>query len=130
MVGMRARLFAALIVLLCVRVACAQETATKSSTQAAYVPSMTFDVASVRESNPDPVAGFAVSFVNPSHSSLLRVTNNDVPNLLAAAYGVNRFQLIGLPDWASGHWGPFFTIEAKANESVDQQLAKLSDEQA
>lgn len=127
---MRGGFFTAVFALLCAGVLCAQQPAAKSATQAAYVPWMTFDIDSVRESKPDSDAGFTVSFVNPLHSSLLRLTNNDVPNLLAAAYGVDRSQLIGLPDWAGGHWGPFFTVEAKADESVDQQLAELSDDHA
>jgi uncharacterized protein (TIGR03435 family) len=126
---MRGGVFVAAIALSCASAMRAQQPATKSATQAAYVPSMTFDVASVRESNPDLASGFSVSFVNPAHSSLVRLSNNDVPNLLAIAYGVHRPQIVGLPDWV-GRFGPFFNVEAKSDESVDERLAKLSDEQA
>jgi uncharacterized protein (TIGR03435 family) len=124
---MRGGFFATLFVLLCAQVMCAQQPAAKSATQAPYVPSMTFDVSSVRESKPDLVAGFSVSFVNPAHSSVVRLSNNDVPNLLAMAYGIDRAQIVGLPDWTRG---PVFNVEAKSDQSVDEQLAKLSDGQA
>ena len=126
---MRSGFFAAMFALLCASVMCAQQPAAKSSAQTGYVPSMTFDVASIRESNPDPATGYSVSFMNPAHSSLVRLANNDVSNLLAIAYGINRPQIVGLPDWA-GRFGPFFNIEAKSDASVDERLAKLSDEQA
>lgn len=119
--------FVAVIALSCASATCAQQPATNST--ATYVPSMTFDVASIRESKPDLAAGYSVFFVNPAHSSLMRLSNNDVPNLLAVAYGANRFQIVGLPDWV-GHFGPLFNVEAKSDESVDERLAKLSDEQA
>ena len=126
MAALRGGFFVALSALLCAGVLRAQQPATKSAAQAAYVPSMTFDVAVIRESNPDP-AGFTVAFESPPHSSLLRLTNNSVPNLLGAAYGVNYFQIVGLPDWART---PFFNVEAKSDASVDEKLAKLTDEQA
>jgi len=128
MAAMRSGSFVALSALLCAGVMCAQQPAAKSATQVAYVPSMTFDVASVRESNPDLTAGFSVSFMNPAHSSLVRLSNNSVQNLLQLAFGVNFPQIVGLPDWAHGR-GPFFNIEAKSDESADERLAKLSDEQ-
>lgn len=128
MATLRGEFFAAPLVLLCASVVYAQQPPTNSAAQAPYAPSMTFDVASVRESNPDP-AGFSVSFDDPAHNSLVRLTNNDVPNLLSIAYGVNRAQIVGLPDWV-GRFGPFFDVDAKSDESVDERLAKLSTEQA
>ena len=127
MAALRSGFFAALIGLLCAGTIGAQQPAVKSDTQADYVPSMTFDVASIRESKPDFAAGFTVSFVGPAHSSLVRLTNYDVSNLFAFAYRVDRFQLIGLPEWTNRS---YFNVEAKSDESADQRLAKLSDEQA
>jgi uncharacterized protein (TIGR03435 family) len=129
MAALRSGCLAALLAVMCAGVICAQQPAAKSDTQAVYAPSMTFDVASIRESNPDLSAGFTVSFDSPAHSSLLRLTNIDVENLLGFAYEVNRYQIVGLPDWTRGY-GPFFNIEAKSDASVDERLAKLSDEQA
>jgi len=128
MSGMRGGFFVALLGLLCAGVMGAQQPAAKSATQT-YVPSMTFDVASVRESKPDLMAGVTVSFMNPAHSSLVRFSNSTVQSLLQIAFGVNFPQIVGLPDWTHGP-GPFFNIEAKSDESVDERLAKLSDEQA
>ena len=120
--------FAALGVLLFAPTVCAQQQATTSSTQATYVPSLTFDVASVRESKPGD--SITVSGIDPPHNSEVRLSNYDVSNLLAAAYDVNHFQIVGLPDWAGSHFGPFFTVEARSDDSVDAQLAKLTDKEA
>lgn len=128
MAAMRSGFFVALSGLLCVGMICAQQPATKSAAQAAYVPSMTFDVASIRESRPEGT--YRMGGPNPAHSSLVKFSNMDVPGLLAVAYGAQRSQIMGLPDWAGGHSGPFFDVDAKSDESVDERLAKLSDEQA
>lgn len=124
---MRSGIFVALVALLCTNVMCAQQPVTKSATQATYTPSMTFDVASIRESKPDLTAGVTVSSVDPPHSSLLRLTNNGVFNLLTMAYGVHFSQIVGLPDWTRG---PLFNVDAKSDSSVDEKLAKLTDEEA
>ena len=124
--------FCATLILLCAGVMCAQQPAPKvtdSVEQAAYVPTLTFDVASIRESKPDLAVGFTVSGTDPAHSSLVRLSNYDAVNLLIAAYGVDPAQLVGLPEWI-GHFGPLFNVEAKADEATDERLAKLSDKQA
>jgi uncharacterized protein (TIGR03435 family) len=128
MAAMRGGFFAALVVLSCAQVMRAQQPAAKSPTQAAYAPSLTFDIASVRESKPGD--SVTVSGIDPPHNSEVKFSNYDVSNLLAAAYGVDHFQIVGLPDWAGSHFGPFFTVEAKSDDSVDAQLAKLTDKQA
>jgi uncharacterized protein (TIGR03435 family) len=116
------------LTVLCAGVMCGQQPAPKvadSAGQAAYVPSLTFDVASVRESKPETT--FMVGGPNPAHSSLVRLSNYDVANLLIAAYGLDPAQLVGLPEWTRGS---YFNVEAKSDESVDERLAKLTDEQA
>jgi len=96
------------------------QTSAVSSADADYVPTMTFDVASVHES---PMAdSYRVSFQNPPHSSLLRLTNNDILNLLEMAYGVRRSQIEGEPDWARA---AMYTVEAKSDSDADEKLAKL-----
>jgi len=84
-----------------------------------YTPTLTFDVASIRQS---PVAdSYVVSGFFAPHSSLLRLTNFDVRNLLGMAYGVRWDQIIGLPDW-----GVMFNIQARSGSDTDERLAKLS----
>jgi uncharacterized protein (TIGR03435 family) len=126
MAAMRSGFFVVLFALLCAGI-CAQQPTAKSATQAAYMPSMTFDVASIRESKPGDT--ITVSGIDPAHNSLVKLSNYDVSNLLAVAYGVHDAQIVGLPGWVS-HLGPFFDVEARSDTSADERLAKLSDEQA
>jgi uncharacterized protein (TIGR03435 family) len=90
-----------------------------------YVPTMTFDVASIHES---PVSNsFVVSFQNPLHTSLLRLVNNNVMNMISMAYGVRWSQISGEPDWTK--W-TYYMVEAKSDDAADEKLAHMSDEQA
>jgi bla regulator protein BlaR1 len=98
---------------------------TPVSTSAAYVPTMKFDVASVRESV--LTYSFMVSGSFAPHSSLLRVTNFDIRNLLSMAYGIDWSQMTGIPE---SFERVMFNIEAKSDSEADQELAKLSKEQA
>lgn len=96
-----------------------------SSAGAEYIPALTFDVASIHES---PMANsYIVSFQNPPHSSLLRLTNNNLMNLISIAYGVRWSQITGLPDWARS---AMYTVEAKSNSATDERLTQLSLAQA
>ena len=90
--------------------------------QAAYVPTMTFDVASVRQSPEADSYRVGGSFLPDSTS--LRITNLDTRNLVAMAYGVRWDQIVELPEWRA-----MFNIEAKSDSEADQRLAKLSREQ-
>ncbi|MDP9050563.1 MAG: TIGR03435 family protein [Acidobacteriota bacterium] len=94
---------------------------------APYVPTMTFDVASVRESKPDVNGGFRVGGgFQPPNSSNLRLENNDLMNLILGAYEVNPHLIEGIPcdlAWAT------FNVEAKADGETDAKLAKLTKEQ-
>ena len=93
----------------------------------AYVPTMTFDVASVRESKPDVAGGFFVGFgSSPQNSSHVRLTNNSLLNLVMWAYPVDSHQIEGIPSelaWA------MFNVEAKTDIAIDERLAKLTKEQ-
>ena len=107
---------------------CAQSAAATPSPAAAnagYVPALTFDVASIRESPPED--SFRVSFQNPAHSSVLRLTNNTVMDLIANAYGLHYFNIAGGPDWVRG---TRYMIEARSDSSVDEKLEHLSNEDA
>jgi uncharacterized protein (TIGR03435 family) len=95
---------------------------------APYVPTMTFDVASVRESKPDMNAGFIADAggFQPPNSSNLRLQNYDLLNLIRSAYEVNPRLIEGIPRdfvWA------FFNVEAKSDSATDAKLAKLTKEQ-
>lgn len=94
---------------------------------AAYVPSMTFDVASVRESKPDANGWFYVrGGFDPSNGGNLRLENFTLRNLLTMSYPVNGNDLEGLPlafQWAT------FNIDAKADPEADAKLRVLPNEQ-
>ena len=94
---------------------------------APYVPTMTFDVASVRENKDvDIHAGFTMSGRFVPHTTTYRATNWPIGGLIGAAYGVMSYQIVGLPDWP---WPTFFTIEAKSDSEADAKLAALTKEQ-
>lgn len=89
----------------------------------AYVPTLTFDVASIRET----IRGRQVDMgiVNPSHKSEFSASSVSLQMLLQLAYDFGPFQFAGGPDWLDNR---YFTVQAKSDPSVDAQLAKLSDE--
>jgi uncharacterized protein (TIGR03435 family) len=103
----------------------AQQPANGSAVNPAYQPSMTFDVASIRESA--PTDSYSVSAVNPAHSSEATLNNFDLTNLLGMAYDAQFIDTSGLPAWTNG---AMFNVQAKSDRSVDERLAKLSDAQA
>jgi uncharacterized protein (TIGR03435 family) len=88
----------------------------------AYVPTLMFDVASIRQSAEADSYMVSGSFSN--HSSSFRATNFDTMNLLVLAFGVRRDQVLGMPDWRA-----MFNIQAKSDSAADERLAKLSKDQ-
>jgi uncharacterized protein (TIGR03435 family) len=100
------------------------QTATTPEAHAVYVPTLTFDVASVRESKPPAGVSFGVSGGFATHSSTLRLTNFNFQNLLNLAYGVRWDQIEGVSDWRT-----MFNIEAKSDSTADERLATLSKEE-
>ena len=96
------------------------------SPRAEYVPTLTFDIASIRQSNsgyPMEVGGDS-----PLHVSPLKVTNNTVMDLIDMAYPVSSYShILGGPVWLKSDR---FNIQAKSDSSADEQLAKLNDDQA
>jgi uncharacterized protein (TIGR03435 family) len=89
-----------------------------------YTPTMTFDVASVRESNPGSEmhrvgGGFA------AHSSNLELENVPLSWLLQIGYGADLHHITGQPDW-TGQMA--FNVQAKSDEALDQKLGSLSKE--
>lgn len=111
----------------CVGQACAATPSTLSSPAAPYVPSLTFDVASVRENKDvDVNGGFTTSGHFVAHTTVLRVINWRIENLISYAYGVDFYQISGIPKWP---WPTLFVIEAKGDSASDAKMAKLSQEQ-
>ena len=90
-----------------------------------YSPTLTFDVASIREA--PRVNGFAMNIDDPAHASAFRVTSIPLNYLIQLAYGFGPFQVSGAPDWINGM---YVTVQAKSDRSADALLAKLPDDQA
>ena len=86
-------------------------------------PSLTFDVASVRETIRNGQVDIGI--VNPPDKSVFSANSVSLHILIQLAYTSFPFQVVGEPDWMSNR---YFTVQAKSDPSVDAQLAKLSPE--
>ena len=94
---------------------------------ASYVPTMTFDAASVRENKDiDPRVGFTMSGQFVTHTTVLRVINWRIENLISYAYGIDESQIEGAPKWP---WPTVFVIEAKGDSEENAKIAALTEEQ-
>ena len=93
-----------------------------SDANGAYVPTMTFEVASIRQS--PPADSYIVGGSFSPHSSFFRATNLNVANLLAIAYDVRKDQIQGLSDWPA-----MFNVQAKSDSAADQRFAQLTKDQ-
>ncbi len=103
------------------------QTPVASNPDAAYMPTMTFDVASVRESKKNPHGSFASGDFSPQNSSHIRLTNYPVKFLVAVwAYGVQFHEIEGIPKELEM---TEFNVEAKSDSATDERLAKLTKEQ-
>jgi len=87
-----------------------------------YKPTLTFDVATIRQAAP-PDANFHVSVSSPPHSSRFEATNLPMKALLQIAYGFDA-PVVGAPDWVAN---TFYDIKARSDEAADARLAKLTD---
>ena len=96
------------------------------SENAPYVPTMTFDVASVRESKQDPNLPHMVGGRFQTHSSSLQLQNVQLYYLITLAYGVDMHQVEGIPDWGRTS----FNVEAKSDSETGERLAKLDTKSA
>jgi uncharacterized protein (TIGR03435 family) len=99
---------------------------TDTKADAAYVPTLTFDVVSIHESKDDISRGFSMGGPNSPHASLVSVTNYSAADLIGMAYGIDSRHVSGAPDWASS---TRFYVKGNSDSSVDDKLAKLSDKQ-
>ena len=101
--------------------------APSSPANAPYVATMTFDVASVRENKDvDLNAGFMVGGRFVPNTTTFRAINWSIENLISGAYGVNIFQIEGVPNWP---WPAVFMIEAKSDREADAKMAALTKEE-
>jgi uncharacterized protein (TIGR03435 family) len=89
----------------------------------AHVPTLTFDVASVRETIRSGQVDMGI--VNPPHKSAFSANSVSLHILIQLAYDFGAFQIAGGPDWMDNR---YFTVQAKSDPSVDEQLAKLSND--
>ena len=94
--------------------------------KAPYTATMTFDVASVREGKVDPLAGITMSGQFAPNSTVLRVSNWGIESLLSYAYGIEHFQVVGLPNWP---WTTVFVIDARGDSDADAKMSTLNVDQ-
>lgn len=117
------------LLLLALPLAYAQKPATPPAAPAAdtdYVPTLTFDVASIHENPPNTGNAVHVGVVSPPHSSKFISANLTATSLLQMAYGFGT-PVVGGPDWIHTI---SYTVDAKSDPAVDAQLAKMTDDQS
>jgi uncharacterized protein (TIGR03435 family) len=91
-----------------------------------YTPTLTFDIASIRETEGVNAGGLKVGVKSPAHSSVFEATNFNIKGLIQIAYGFD-IPLSGGPDWITDR---YYNINAKSDAAVDAQMAKLTDAQS
>jgi bla regulator protein BlaR1 len=94
--------------------------------EGSYVPTMTFSVASIRETHPAP-GGHVVGGQALLHSSRVDLENVSLMQLMRMAYEVAPFQIVGGPSWYNT---ATFDVHANSDPVTDEELAKLTDAQA
>jgi uncharacterized protein (TIGR03435 family) len=92
----------------------------------AYTPTLTFDVASIRENDATADRSVHVAVKSPPHASQFEVSNFTMKSLIQMAYGFGT-PISGGPDWLSSS---YFSVQAKSDAATDERLAKLPDDQA
>lgn len=92
----------------------------------AYIPTLTFDVASIREIDATADRSLHVAVKSPPHASQFEVSNFTMKSLIQMAYGFGT-PISGGPDWLSSL---YFSVQAKSDTATDERLARLPDEQA
>jgi len=86
-----------------------------------YTPTLTFDVVSLRETQPDANMHVAVNSV--PHSSRFEATNLPLKALIQIAYGFEA-PISGAPEWLNN---TFWNIQCRSDEAADARLAKITD---
>ena len=98
--------------------------ATSLSANSPYLPSRTFETASVRENkNIDMSAGFTMSGHFVENTATYRAINWTIDSLISFAYGTDQYRIVGTPKW---QWPTMFTIEAKGGREADTKMATLT----
>jgi uncharacterized protein (TIGR03435 family) len=101
--------------------------ATSPPGSALYLPTMTFDVASLRENkSADSYGGVTMSGQFAPHTTNLRLINWRIELLVSIAFGVDEHQITGAPKWP---WPTVFVIEAKGDSAADAKMATLTNDQ-
>jgi uncharacterized protein (TIGR03435 family) len=93
-----------------------------------YAPTLTFDVASVRELQPDADnPSWAIGLISPPHSCQFQAKAHSAKVLIQLAWGFAAFEISGGPDWINTG---LYNVDAKCDHSVDEQFARFTDDQA
>jgi uncharacterized protein (TIGR03435 family) len=99
-----------------------------SADPVAYTPTLTFDVASIREIQPaGDSPSWAIGLISPLHSCQFQAKAHAVTVLMQLAYGFAPFEISGGPDWVNTS---LYNVDAKCDHSVDDQFARFTDDQA
>src|ERR1017187_3933468 len=94
----------------------------------AYAPTLTFDIASIREIQPaGDSRSWAIGLISPLHSCQVQAKAHAVKVLIQLAYGFAPFEISGGPDWINTS---LYNVDAKCDHSVDEQFARFTDDQA
>jgi uncharacterized protein (TIGR03435 family) len=68
-----------------------------------------------------------MGLISQPHSSLFQANGITPKVLIQSAYGFGAYEISGAPAWINDS---FWVVQAKSDHSVDEQLAKLTDDQA
>jgi uncharacterized protein (TIGR03435 family) len=68
-----------------------------------------------------------MGLISQPHSSQFQANGITPKVLIQSAYGFGTYQISGAPDWLDSS---IWVVQAKCDHSVDDQLAKLTDDQA
>jgi uncharacterized protein (TIGR03435 family) len=94
----------------------------------AYAPTLTFEVASIREIQPaGDNPSWAIGLISPLHSCQFQAKAHAVKVLIQLAYGFAPFEISDGPDWIDTS---LYNVDAKCDHSVDEQFARFTDDQA
>src|ERR1035437_3047130 len=84
-----------------------------SADPVAYAPTLTFDVASIREIQPaGDSRSWAIGLISPLHSCLFQAKAHAVKVLIHIACGFAPFEVSGGPDWLSTS---LYNVDAKCD---------------
>ncbi len=122
--GTKLCLLIAVLIALATPIACAQTASTlpciPDGPSAATIPSLTYDVASIRQIKS---SDGSLSVRDSSHEAMLSINGITMKNLISEAYGVTLFDVSGGPAWIEDE---HFDIQAKSDDTVNAQLVNLN----